>query len=177
MSIRLSLFCVVLSGLAFSSPLRAEETSSIPDTVLNELEFMVGRWETEMMENGEKVGSATHERKWSVDKHCLVFTWSMELHGEKVEATGISGWNPKGKAVVEHWYGSDGAYLSIRWPIGKMKMDAWEGIHRFVKPDGKESKSPCRLEKGDAQWIFTTEWEDAEGNKVSGKNITRKVSE
>jgi hypothetical protein len=100
----------------------------------------------------------------------------MELKGKKMEAIGISGWNEKGKAVVEHWYGSDGSSLTVRYPIGKMKSDAWEGTHRLVEAGGIETKGKCRLEKGDDQWIYTVESEDG-GKKVTSRNVTRKVKE
>jgi hypothetical protein len=155
---------------------QAEEPNPIPKKVLKELDFMVGKWETEMTEDGVKVGKAFGERKWSPGKYCLTFTWSMELKGKKMEAIGISGWNVNGKAVVEHWYGSDGSSLTVRYPIRKMKSDAWEGTHRLVEADGKETKGKCRLDKGDDQWIYTVESE-VEGKKITSRNVTRKVKE
>lgn len=166
----------VFVGLFVVSLANAQDSDGIPKKVLKELEFMVGKWETEMMDGGVTVGKATHERKWAPGKYCLLFSWSMELKGEKVESRGISGWNVKGKAVVEHWYGSNGASITVRYPLGKMKNDAWEGTHRLVEPDGTEKKGKCRLEKGEDQWIFTTEWEE-DGKKVTSKNVTRKIKE
>ena len=55
-----------------------------------------------------------------------------------------------------------------------MKNNAWEGTHRFVEADGKEKKGACRLEKGEDQWVYTSEWDD-DGKKVTEKNITRKA--
>ena len=165
--------CLFLTCFATSFA-QAEETASIPKQVLKELDFMVGTWETEMKEDGVTVGKATHERKWAPGEYCLRFSWSMELKGQKMEAIGISGWTVKGKAVVEHWYGSDGSFSTVRYPLGKMKSDAWEGTHRLVEADGKERKGKCRLEKGDDQWVYTAEWEE-DGKKITARNVTKKI--
>lgn len=163
--------CVIVASSA-----TADEARPIPKKVLKELSFMVGKWQTEMTEEGVKVGTATHERKWSPGEHCLIMTWCAEKDGVKRYATAVSGWNVKGNAVVEHWYGSDGSSGYVRYPVRKMKADAWEGTHGFIDSDGKEFKGSCRLEKGDDQWIFTFDWED-EGKKVTRRNVTRKVKE
>lgn len=175
MNTTLRLSACLFMGLVGASFVQADETE-IPKKVLKELEFMVGKWETEMMENGVTVGKATHERKWAPGEYCLLFSWSMELKGKKMKATGISGWNVKGKAVVEHWYGSDGSSLTVRYPIGKMKSDAWEGTHRLVEADGTEKKGKCKLEKSDDQWVYTAEWEK-DGKTLTEKNVTRKIKE
>lgn len=176
MNATLKLSACLFMGLFGTSLAQAEEAPEIPKKVLKELDFMVGTWETDFYENDEKIGFATHERKWSPGEHCLIFSASVELHGKKFDATGISGWSAKGKAVVEHWYCSNGASITVRYPLGKMKSDAWEGTHRLVVADGTEQKGECRLEKGQEQWVYTVEREQ-DGKKMTAKNITRKVSE
>ncbi len=119
MNTTLRLSVCLFFGLFVGSLAQAEEPNSIPKKVLKELDFMVGTWETEMMEDGVTVGKATGERKWAPGEYCLAFTWAMELKGKKMEAIGISGWNEKGKAVVEHWYGSDGSSLPSAIRLGR----------------------------------------------------------
>jgi hypothetical protein len=176
MKVALTLCVGFFLSLVVTSLAIADEATPIPKKVLKELNFMAGKWQTDMTEDGVAVGTATHERKWSPGEYCLIMNWCADKDGVKSYATAVSGWNPKGKAVVEHWYGSDGSYGSVRYPLGKMKNDAWEGTHRFIEADGKEMKGSCRLEKGDGQWIFTADWED-EGKKVTMRNVTRKVKE
>jgi len=161
-------------ALFVTSMVSAQESDGIPQKVLKELEFMVGQWETDVYENGEKVGTTSHERKWSPGRYCLLFSTSIEMNGEKFDATGISGWTRNGRAVVEHWYGSNGASLTVRYPLRKMKENVWEGTHHLVNADGTKRKGSCKLEKGNAQWIYTVEWEE-DGVKKSSRSVTRKV--
>lgn len=162
--------------LCVTSMANAQDSDGIPKKVLKELEFMVGKWETEMYEDGKKVGTSTGERKWAPGKYCLLFSASLDVDGDKFEGTGISGWTRKGRAVVEHWYGSDGSSLTVRYPLNKMKNGVWEGTFRLVEADGQVILKQCKLQKGKDEWIFTTEWEE-DGEKKSSRNLTRKVKE
>ena len=149
----------------------------IPKKAIKELDYMAGKWKTEVYENGKKIGTTEHERKWAPEKYCLHFTTTVNINDQSFKASGISGWTRKGRAVVEHWYGSNGASLTVRYPIRKMTADAWEGTYHRVDPDGKERKGPCRLEKKSAdEWIYTSEWEE-DGKKQSSKSITTRVKQ
>lgn len=176
MNTSLKMIAGLFVGLFVASLAQAEEPASIPKKVLKELDFMVGKWESEVTDNGVSGGTANGERKWAVGQHCITSTWILDGSGIKMKATGISGWNAKGKAVVEHWYDTNGGYFTVRYPIQKMKNDAWEGTLRFVDADGKEFKGTCRLEKGEDQWSWNAEWGD-EGNKTVRKTINRKVKD
>lgn len=163
-------------GLVVTSSASAQDSDGIPKKALKELDFMAGKWQSEVYENGNKIGTTSHERKWSPGKYCLLFSTSVEVNGETFDASGISGWTRKGRAIVEHWYGSNGASLTVRYPFNKMNGNVWEGTHHLVNADGTERKGPCKLEKGDDQWTYTTEWEE-DGEKKSSRSVTRKVKE
>jgi hypothetical protein len=137
---------------------------------------MVGNWRTVMTEDGVEVGIATHQRRWSPDKNALIMTWKDNLKGGAHSSTAVSGWNAKEKAIVEHWYGSDGSYGVITYPLEKMTQKSWEGTHRWVMPDGKVTSGECRLEKGNSQWVFTADWE-VEGKRVKVENLTKKTGQ
>ena len=137
---------------------------------------MAGKWQTNVYEDDKKVGSSVGERKWAPGKYCLQFSTSLEINGEKFEGTGISGWTRKGRAIVEHWYASNGASLTVRYPLNKMKGNVWEGTHHLVNADGTERKGPCKLEKGNDEWTYTSEWEQ-DGKTLSRKSVSRKVQE
>ena len=172
--IALAVVAVLFSaGLSYGGE---QEQTGVPEEVLKELSFMVGKWETKMFENGVEVGTATHERKWAPGGHCLIMTWLGEKDGVKIHGTAVSGWNAKTKQVVEHWYCSDGIYVSIHYPFAKMTEDAWVGSASVVEADGKVYREKCRLYKGKDQWVFTSVREVA-GQKVTLRNVTRKVKE
>ena len=172
----LSLSLAFVLGLFINSVASAQDKENIPKKALKELDFMAGRWQSEMYENGQEIGTAVGERKWSPEKYCLLFSASFVLHGEEFEASGISGWTRKGRAIVEHWYASNGASLTVRYPLNKMKDDAWEGTHHLVHADGSERKGPCKLQKGNDQWTYTVEWEE-NGEKKNSKSVSRKLKE
>ena len=72
----LSLSLAFVLGLFITSVASAQDKESIPKKALKELDFMAGRWQSEMYENGEKIGTAIGERKWSPEKYCLLFSAS-----------------------------------------------------------------------------------------------------
>lgn len=57
-----------------------------------------------------------------------------------------------------------------------MKGNVWEGTHHLINADGTERKGPCKLEKGNDQWTYTSEWEQ-DGKTLSRKSVSRKVQE
>jgi hypothetical protein len=148
----------------------------VPEKVLRELEFMVGNWRTVMTEDGERVGVATHQRRWSPNRKTLIMTWKDNYRGESTSATAVSGWNAKEKAVVEHWYGSDGTYGSITYPLDRMTENSWEGTSQWVLGDGEVTGGKCRLVKGDDQWVFTAD-RTIDGKRVKVKNVTKKTGQ
>ena len=72
--------CQILQGSPFTPEASAQQQAAIPKKALKELEFMTVTWETEMYENGEKVGKSVGERKWSPNKYCLLFSTKLDLH-------------------------------------------------------------------------------------------------
>lgn len=149
-------------------------TDAIPQQVQDELGFMVGQWKSVVTVNGQELPVASHTRRWAPGRHGLVFTWQGEEDGKPVWASGLSGWNPHTKEVVEHWYDSLGRYGSVRYPLDKMTATLWEGTTDRFYPDGTTGKGTCRLEKGDGRWVFTVTGEEG-GEPVTVKEVSEKV--
>ncbi len=147
---------------------------SVPDKVLNELDFMVGKWEVVAAESTDPMRTLSDERVWAPGKQCLIFTWTGERDGVKVHASAISGWNQTKNQVTEHWYSSDGAWFEVCYPVDKMKDGVWEGTMSWIEPDGKKVAGTCRLEKGKDEFTWIAEWTDG-GKKQSIKSVTRKI--
>jgi hypothetical protein len=93
----LSITVAISIGLVVTSVSNAQDPDVIPKKALKELDFMAGKWQTDVYEDDKKVGSSVGERKWAPGKYCLQFSTSLEINGEKFEGTGISGWTRKGK--------------------------------------------------------------------------------
>lgn len=96
------------------------------------------------------------------------------MDGQKLSAIGISGWNAKTEQVVEHWYGENGLYITVRYPLPGMQDDAWRGTFTAVYASGKEESDRCVLKKQDQdRWVFTVSWEES-GTKHVRRNVTRR---
>ena len=161
-----------LSVLASSAP--AGESATIPKEALDALEFFVGNWEDEISVNGEKFGTGADKRRWAPGKHCLVMTSSGEENGAPVAGSGMSGWDAKGKQLVEHWYGSQGLYAAVRYPLSGMKNGLWKGTFTVVFGDGKAFDGECELKKTENGFVWTARWEQ-EGKEFVRKSIARRV--
>jgi len=152
----------------------AGESAPIPKEALRALRFFVGTWESETFENGEKIGRDADKRRWAPGKHCLIMTSSGEEGGAKTATTGLSGWDAKGKQLVEHWYTSQGLYAAIRYPLAGMKKDVWEGSLTVIFGDGKAFDGECELKKTEDGFVWTARWEQ-DGKESIRKSVARRV--
>jgi hypothetical protein len=152
----------------------AGESATIPKEALRALRFFVGNWESETFENGKKIGRDADKRRWAPGKHCLIMTSSGEERGAKVVASGLCGWDAKAKQLVEHWYGAQGLYAEIRYPLAGMKKDVWEGTFSVVFGEGKAFDGECELEKTEDGFVWTARWEQ-EGKELVRKSVARRV--
>jgi hypothetical protein len=166
---------VVLSTLlTIASTATAGEPAEISAEALKALKFFVGNWEGETFENGEKIGTDADKRRWAPGKHCLIMTSSGEESGAQVSSSGLSGWDAKGKQLVEHWYGSQGLYAAVRYPLRDMKDDLWKGTFTVIFGDGQAFDGDCELKKTEEGFVWTARWEQ-DGKENVRKSIARRV--
>ena len=174
-----ALFVVGVCSLSVvSSHAAGADRGSVPEKVLQQLEFMVGQW----AESTEGVGGPErclqHKREWLPGKHGLLVTWSGLFDGVRVDASGIVGWDRTTNLVTEHWYLSDGTYFATVYPVDKMTDSVWEGTTSWVEPDGRRVVGTCRLEKqGNDQFTWVATLKDGDKVQPPYKVVTRRVVE
>jgi hypothetical protein len=171
-----SFLLVAMLALSLAAPLAlGEEPARIPAKAIEAMNFFVGAWEADTFENGEKIGANVDRRRWAPGKHCLTIEWLGTEKGVEWRAAAISGWDAKADALVEHWYGSQGQSLMVRYPLGKMKQEVWEGTASFTTGDGKSSDGECQLTKTPAGYDYVAR-SSQDGKEVVFKVITRRVN-
>ena len=94
--------------------------------------------------------------------------------GREIEFAGISGWDPKGKQLVEHWHATDGLYVTIRYPLSEMKEQLWSGTLTVTFGDGTQNDGTCTLEKTKDGFVFTART-TLEGKETVRKSIVRRI--
>ena len=152
----------------------AAEGPAIPKKALDAMEFFVGKWEGQGTEDGKKLEGELDERKWAPGKHCITMNSKAVEGGVPLRYFGVTGWDAKGKQLVEHWYGSNGMYVIIRYPLAKMKEDIWKGNARVTYGDGTTYKATCQLNKTNAGYRWRSTWEE-EGKQMVRESIARRV--
>jgi hypothetical protein len=150
------------------------EDGAIPPKALEELSYMVGKWETTFSVDDEEVGHSSHTRDWAPGEHCLRFESSGEGEGKRRSSVGTSGWNAKTQQIVEHWHTSDGLFITVRYPVAGMKKNVWRGTFNTVHPNGKEESGRCVLKKQDKDnWTWTARWQER-GISHTREAVTRR---
>jgi hypothetical protein len=153
-----------------------EERSAIPKDVLQQLDFMVGKWKEIPEGEGGAERVLVHERVWSPGKHCLIVTWRGVFEGVEVDASGIVGWNGLTNQVTEHWYLSDGTYFETCYPVDKMKENTWEGTTSWVEKGGRKVSGTCELRKGKDEFVWIAKIKDGDEEQTY-RSTTRKIKE
>ena len=171
---------VLLVGLpVFSMPpvlTFAAEPTGIPKQALEEMEYRVGKWESTLSSDGEEQESKGHEvTQWAPGKkYGIRIRSSFWQDGIKVHASGLVGWDPEKKQLVEHWYLSDGSYATFCYFLDK-KKDAWVGTFKWVHADGEVLAGESIVEKKDRdEWVCNASSLD-QGKKLTWKTINRRV--
>lgn len=166
-----SLLLSVVAAPAFGA-----ERGAVPKDVLEQLEFMAGKWQEQpgaQKAAGSPDRTLVHRREWVPGKHCLIVTWSGLFDGVKVDASGIVGWSRTKNQVTEHWYLSDGTYLETCYPVAKMTDSTWGGTTSWVEADGRRITGTCQLKKkGKDTFVWTAELKD--GDKVMRHEVTNR---
>jgi hypothetical protein len=158
-----------------TSGVRAQDSSAIPAPALEALAYFVGQWESEDSENGQVLGTGEDVRKWAPGKCCLTMVGSSTENGKRLQFAGISGWDAKGKQLIEHWHSTDGVFATIRYPLSGMKDALWSGTVSVVLGDGVQHEGTCTLERTKDGFVFVARTRGG-GTEIVRKSIARRVS-
>lgn len=149
---------------------------SIPPMALKALQFFVGRFQGETFVNGEKIGGGIDERKWMPGKYCVLMSGTDTEAGSQLYSAGLSGWDAKGKQLVETWHDSNGLHAAVRYPLSGMKADAWQGNFSVTYPDGRSYDGLCTLDIEDNGWTWTARWKE-DGKEMVRKGVSRRMKD
>lgn len=144
--------CVVpilyLALACLPSVCRGQTEVKVPADVLAQMAFLVGDWETEgkLLDQPFK-GKAS--LSWAPGRQCLI------SHGESnlMTLSGIVGWDPTTKEIVETYYRTDGIRIEQR--IGRFSTSEWEGTVVLQDASGAVRKGTIRVEKAPDGKSFT----------------------
>jgi hypothetical protein len=133
----------VLALMASSVMGQAEETVTVPDKAVAELDYLKGSWKVE-----GRVGDSRYAGKqmvrWAPGKHCLIANWTGSLGDKQVNGTAILGWDACEEQIVDAGFIDTVGHRITRWTVETEKV--WEGVMRgFVL--GGEVEAAVRLEK------------------------------
>ncbi|MGI6414809.1 MAG: hypothetical protein ACOX1P_04005 [Thermoguttaceae bacterium] len=158
------------------STVLAAQPPGIPKEVLAELEYRVGKWESNLLMDGKEQSSAFRElTEWGPGgQYCLRIYQTGVENGITRHGFGIVGWDPRAKQLVEHWHVSDGVYVSYRHRIDKEK-NAWVGTVRYADTEGKTTEGTSVLQKkSNDEWEWKATW--VEGGKERTRGcVSRRV--
>ena len=110
--------------LSVASATAAEVSmKNIPQEAVDEMAFRVGEWEFRPFIDGVELPDSGHEvTTWSpTGKYCIIMTQTAVESGASRAGTGIAGWDPAKKQLVERWQSSDGMYLSFHYTIDRRR--------------------------------------------------------
>ena len=101
--------CVCSFFLVIASVASQASAQQMPEHVQTALGKLVGKWTMETVVDGKKTQSKIVV-EWAVNDTVLMFKWQGTdfITGKQEASTGILGWNPIKKLVVEYEIGSGG---------------------------------------------------------------------
>jgi hypothetical protein len=73
--------------------------------------FSLGSGEGESLVDGQEVSTGDDERNWAPGRYCLLMKGSGTENGERIQYSGVCGWDANRKQLVETWHASDGLFL------------------------------------------------------------------
>ena len=172
------IYCIVCAVLCFNGPsaVTAQQQDEVPQPALDALQFFVGGWESEDSENDRVLGKSEDVRRWAKGNYCITMVGRGTERGKTIRYSGISGWDARGKQIVEHWYSSDGMYIAIRYPLRDMKDQEWSGTLKVVAGDGTENDGTCELKKTNNGFIFTAR-ATVDGKETVRRSVARRVQQ
>ena len=161
---------IALCGQVF-----AADPPSVPQKALDAMAYQVGEWTSiEFIDGREQPDSGHEVSQWEPGNHCLGIRVSFVEDGVRVYGSGLVGWEPTSGQLVEHWYASDGSYVTFRYSIDK-QPDIWPGTFVWTYADGRkiEGESVVRI-KSDHEWEGNMSFE-SEGQTHTWRSINRRV--
>ena len=164
----LTLICAFSHATAQESAVEISDgtpAAKIPDEAHDAMARFVGRWKHKSKINGQMAGPGSGTRRWTADETALLIEGKIDGVGS---VAGITGWNPRLKAIVETWHSSDARTLEVVYPLSGMGSERWLGTIRWGHADGTTSEGLCSIEFNEQGWEWTAHWEEG------GKSITRK---
>lgn len=151
-----------------------QETSGVPDTIINELETLVGTWEVEG-KIGEITETGQFTCRWARSddgkKYCLRGRFSYKKGDKTRSGVTLIGWNAANNRIEDRGFDVNGGSGMLLWTVES--PGKWKGDLIFVE-DGKELKSTAVLIKKGPQEIVT------EGTTATGETaryVFRKLAD
>jgi hypothetical protein len=174
---RLTLLLVISSAILIALPTQAHaaDSTSVPQKALDEMAYRVGQWTSVGFTDGEEQSGPGHEvTKWEPGKYCIRIRAHFFENDIKIHASAVVGWDAESKQLAEHWYTSDGSYMTFRYSLDK-KKDSWVGTFAWTSAEGKTVEGPSVVEKKTQdEWVWNASYE-IEGEKHSWRSINRRV--
>ncbi|MGI6414813.1 MAG: hypothetical protein ACOX1P_04025 [Thermoguttaceae bacterium] len=150
---------------------------NIPEKAMAAMKYFAGVWKGEGEGGSDGVEVTGHDRRyWVPGAHALRIEWSGAHDGIPSQFSGLAGWDPKTKALVEHWFGSRGQVNNNSYPVDRMKGNVWQGTFSFVMPDGQyvEGKSTFTANPEEGIWVGRS---TQDGKETVYKSVARKVKQ
>ena len=169
-----SFVCLVVASVAWSWS-AAAKPADIPEEAYQAMQYRVGKWESVGFVDGVKQSKPGKETtEWVSGQYAIRIVGTFEDEGKDIHASGLIGWDPEAKQLIEHWYASDGSYATFRYTIDLQKQNG-TGTCRWVYSDGRkyEGESVVQVKSPD-EW----EWNAnvmLDGKKRTWRTINRRV--
>lgn len=147
-----SVLLMIVVVLSVSTVSFASEQPKVPEDVAKSLKFYVGEWTVEGKEGDSPVtGKAVF--RMPPGNHCTMGTVSLEIKGEPIHFSLVTGWDVSTGWVTEQGAVSDGAMYAIKWRRVSETVDEGELVGAA---NGKPSSEKDRGEKKDENTYVVT---------------------
>lgn len=152
----------------------AQEPAGIPDSIIKELDSLVGTWETEG-KVGDKVQTGGFTCRWvrteDKKKVCLIGHFSYTTEGAARSGVTLIGWNAAKKCIEDRGFDANGGNAVLCWTV--KSPTEWQGEVSMVV-NGQEVKSKAVLiKKGTSEVVMESESEKGEASRW----VFRKVAD
>ena len=155
-----------VSLFLITSAIHAEE-AKLPKLFLEECEYFVGEWSTEIEHDGTTY-TGKWVAEWSKDKTCLVSWYEATTPTGPLRGTRVQGWDALSEQGLVVDFCSDGSSSIERYTLTKNKVS--EGEISRVDEEGKPVKQTVRTVR-EAADFFT--WTITEGDQVREHRFRR----
>ena len=151
------LSCSLGLAVAFAGLVQGQEKTQVPDEIVKELQFLVGKWSFEGRVGDGKV-SGTITARWAQGRYCLITQDSIDVAEGDAEsigrnrAAGVIGWEPKNERITHGGFSSDGNAFLNWWKV--TESGDWEGETSGTM-EGQEGPSAFKITKhGKDKFVF-----------------------